>query len=1278
MTVVYPRVYHREHPVKFNMESTSFCFDVNHIDNAAFSFSNSSLSRSLHSIITEFFELNHLKPSGTSHSTGLFLKMMDRRCVVDPVSVEPFYEPPGLPIRFHCPNMVEFTVTTGEPKLNLPVSCPSFRQGMPSFKFLTSPNISISCVADIIRTPLGPDTILDNNLFPISHYVLVHERDGFWLAPVYVDFGIVEMRVRSRYRDDSYHLPSWFSRAYLSRTQSLWYHRTAWISFSPAGIAELILILSGDVELNPGPPESYETADILRDRGGGQPKGGYRIINKPLNRQKKKMAAIGASLVRTQQEQQGTEDARNRFAREVLIPPKRSRDSSMPPLERGPNDPPNPGSSAKPVVLDVGGNNDVFQVGQTFVGEVEFEKTKDGWVMRPSQDESKWPVVTILDVDPSGDIEVECSGFPVKRFPRVLITRREMLASQKAKIWVSPDTNLVNLCFALNRVPDRSASPEHNYLVAMILCVMSSPHSGYVYFPDSTVTIHLYSVPLQLDADGNPIGRKELEEEGYRFDDNYDLNAHKQNQRIHTGCCGFNCPVFVPSWSVPNNIYAMIGKRFSPRTMNPVSDAFLDMLERAAHELVDFVSHRLPDHNTRKMCFEKFVAGRSASEKNQAWLFYGEFEEHFEDCLREYQSSSVDFFPKCEVYSSEKPPRGIACRSFKWRCFQAYCMGPVLYAIEKALEDSNVKGLTSHEIRAKLSEKFETTVSAFETDFSSFEANLRPNVRRRSENVVFSGVSALLGDTDLTEGVIRDNGKDFCRVTCSALGWHNNRFPTIRFSGDYWTSIGNQVCNLLITYVLMKNLLLGEGQELSLADYLDKSLFEGDDGIMERHGVTKEEFDRAAGEAGFRLKVEEGDWTELSFCGNRMMELPDGTLVRSREQAMIAAQLSVIFTALPRNAASYGAYTSLQRSKAISFLDSQEGWVADTTILGWLIEGRTRSAFGDEKRRRVFMSAYGRISEYMPFSLESCLTKHPIDSFRRLTSLIPGSDAWVDELFICNTEAGGTFTRSDIRRMWLQLNDPERGCFADVPGLSNDSTIEIVANRKYEIETKKKIDREYADKLEAVARERQRYLAKEAYACSENISRSLKTAKRMQNIVEWRYKWLQEWVLNLSLVLLAVAWGVFVFRLSAPPGIPPIDYSQMSPADYKTYWDMGQSPAELMCPNVGTSPWYGYCVEGNESYSPIIPYEGPPPSYDWSSFAEDDIPSYYGVNQDALPVEPDRIWRNRHVGIDYVLDVFVMLIPGALMVLAILELIGCCCSDLSSRGLNPPDPDDEE
>lgn len=1221
------------------------------------------------SVFQEFVRVNDLSPRG-SCAVHLFVKFFECRGVVPSDRLTYMREVIPFSCLFHVPELRLFHVSLSRShnfSSVVPSHMQSCRYGIAFKAPVSTPTIS-DC-ADLISSEYGLKMVLDSGLFPISHYILYTDGVAAYLAPVYVDFGSVIRRCKDRTGVD---VPVTvdLTLRYRAATQSLWARHKDWILFSPAGLTELLLILSGDVELNPGPGDGKTSSHQGKS---GQKKQHY---SKGPTRAVKQKAAIASSAIAGIQQAQGRADAYEQFAREAGIIPPRS--SSMPPLEREDDQPTvSPQSlkdQAKPISIPVDWsklNEQPFSKGQFFTSEIRFLYTSQGWVIEECSEWSKWPTVEIVETYPDGSIEVIPEHFPINRFRHLLITKDELLSALKAKIFVSPDTNLKNICFALNRVPDRSASIEHNFLVQMVLLVMSTPHSGYVYFPDSVVTVSTYECPPVCDVNGKPVTREDLEKEHFRFDGNYEKNVHYQNTVTHTGNCGFNVEINIPAWGSESNIVAMIAKRFGVHTLNPISSEFLREFDNSALALSYFIGNNLPELKSRSDCFTSFLDGRTSNLVQQGWEYYGQFEEDFATAVKDYSQSGIDFFPKCEIYSEQKPPRGIACRDFKWRCWQAYCMGPTLYAIEKALSGSNVKGLRPEEIRSKLESKFEDVVKAFETDFSSFEANLRPIIRRRGENVVFGNTARLIGEYDNVKDILTDNAKEFCKISCDKLGWHNNRFPTIRFSGDYWTSIGNQVENILITFTIVKMILRDKHMDLDLSEYLDGSLFEGDDGAIKTHNITKEEFDNRAARYGFKLKVVEGDWTSLSFCGNNLQELPDGTLVRTRNQKTIAAQLSVIFTSLPRNAASYNAYLSLQRSKALSFLQSHEAWIPDTTVLGWMIEGRTRCCYGDDSRRKVFISAYGRISEFMPFALEKCLTDSTVPSFKRLTSLIPGSDAWIDELFLCNAEVGGTFTRSDLYRMWSQLNDPERGCFADVPGLSNDSTLELSSSRKYEITTKCSRDREYARMLEKVTAERSRFLAREAFHCSNNITRALENQKVTEKLVRWRYLWWLELMVQSFVVLGCLAFGVWFYWITAPTKIDDgFCYAQPKNAWY------GTCPVDV-CYSPEKTPWYGLCYDDTPDVMlpAVITQPRPDPEAFRTIEPEPNFNyrSYYGDDYSEVPVRPDH-WYDNHL-IDRFIDLFVQGLMLSLIVLVVMVVHECFKPRIHYQD---PDLDDDE
>jgi hypothetical protein len=217
----------------------------------------------------------------------------------------------------------------------------------------------------------------------------------------------------------------------------------------------------------------------------------------------------------------------------------------------------------------------------------------------------------------------------------------------------------------------------------------------------------------------------------------------------------------------------------------------------------------------------------------------------------------------------------------------------IFHSIEKALIASPfgqmlVKGLNPKEIREKLLSRVEQDFVWSETDFTSMESNIRGVFLHTEERIFASiarGVIARLvaavydsfygeGFSAGGDGVICDvKNKFFCLL-----------FAAMRFSGQYFTSIGNAVANFCFLGTILAWLMYGEDAlskdvstmvaELHL---FECCLVEGDDGVfviptrvVTELGLsaTKTKLDALAARLGVRLKMDLVEVDHLHFCGN--------------------------------------------------------------------------------------------------------------------------------------------------------------------------------------------------------------------------------------------------------------------------------------------------------------------------------------------------------------------------------------------------------------------------
>lgn len=309
-------------------------------------------------------------------------------------------------------------------------------------------------------------------------------------------------------------------------------------------------------------------------------------------------------------------------------------------------------------------------------------------------------------------------------------------------------------------------------------------------------------------------------------------------------------------------------------------------------------------------------------------------------------------FIKMESYQkgAMKPPRFIMSLDPVARGIQIAAMAPILAKIEFGTRICNVKGLTADQITEKLARKFSGLDLVAETDFSSFESCISHELKALIENNIFSQLAE--GQDDYRTEFIQ---RALCRRTVQLIGpcFVNSKFHHIRMSGDYWTSLGNLITNIvLIAYCA----------EMTIAETMAVGLFEGDDGAFPAPRNTKRVEERAY-KAGVLLKLDVAHWTALSFCGNHFVEV-DGILYRCRDKYKAMANMTILFNA-PRDSTRHD--RMLQRSKALAYLYGPI--IPDAFVLAALIERFTRDARVDERR----IARMGLLKAYSNHALEGCV-----------------------------------------------------------------------------------------------------------------------------------------------------------------------------------------------------------------------------------------------------------------------------------------------------------------
>lgn len=877
-------------------------------------------------------------------------------------------------------------------------------------------------IADTLGTAQGCGFLLQNEFFPVSHHLLVANDMGHWyLLPclctpacilkrmhdrhIPIDYKVVE-----RYFDECLH----YEHQCLAAVRADVLVNSRLLKSLSEGVKEMLLVMAG-VEQNPGPSSG---------KGGGAP--GSKASRKAQRKE---------STRQSQEAARERESANYTAAEEDVADGKHAEDPVMAKLEKDYES-----LKKKYTELKDKEKKEVvryvqeFRVGQQFVLRKRLEYDGSMHFSEVSNPEEYFRA-EVAKVNNDLSVEFRVTKNPYCDVHTVVLKPEELEVGRKAAIFTDTQVSFNNVMGGLARSGVHHMNSQFTVTCALVLLAIAEPHPGYMFTTMEHLNISFMRVPYQVDYNGCLIDRERLEQENFVFFDTWDYVHDKQLRGIHVAPLSYDVTLYVPDYGDPVTQCSGIGKRLCPDKLPARDSKYLsEKLSFASDALISYVLKQDPEVDTAEEILQKFLEGRTASECKLAYQVWDEYVLDPDRLRRLYLSTPVDYFIKLELYTGPKPPRYIASRDFKLRVMQCHDMGVVLQFLERALKKANVKGLNPQEIRTKITDKYDEVCRCLETDFSSFEANLTKDVRDLIENKIFRAVAEHLQIAD-AEFMIEANSIPYWKVVCQSGGWRNDKFPTIRFSGDLWTSIGNQVSNIAITYAIIYEILRRHGVYLTMDDYLDGGLFEGDDGIINAEWISKEEFDAEAKRLGFLLEVDEGPWTDLSFCGNQMEELSDGRLIRAQDLEKVAAKLSVIFTNLPRDPRSDREYLSLQRAKATSMLVLSDIWVPDCFVLALLIEGATRNVRISEK---VFRSAYGRLSEWNPFHAEGCLEEHPDPVVRKLMSLVPGSDGWFHELMVGNAE--GTFTLEEIHSMWDQLTSAESLYCAKIPrGFENDS-----------------------------------------------------------------------------------------------------------------------------------------------------------------------------------------------------------------------------------------------
>lgn len=408
------------------------------------------------------------------------------------------------------------------------------------------------------------------------------------------------------------------------------------------------------------------------------------------------------------------------------------------------------------------------------------------------------------------------------------------------------------------------------------------------------------------------------------------------------------------------------------------------------------------DRSLEDAAWESFTAGHTKAQRELLEKGRDMVHQDPTEALRYYLSRPYKCFVKKEVYADgTKPPRFIMCLDEELRGIQFGFMWLVLLLIEQGTHFCNVKGKTSQEITETVRLKFAGNDRVVETDFTSCESNITPEVKAICENSLYKVLMDVVGYGDPYHNFVDQAlGRKYVKLIGPVFT--ADMFHHIRMSGDLWTSLGNLYFNLCTCFSCAYS--LAEYTEKNALEFIDTSLFEGDDGLFSMREYSIQDMESHATKAGFLLKFDVGNWDELSFCGNHYVHV-DGDLVKYRDPIKTAASLCVVFSPdkdTPKN------LPQLQRAKAISCLLGP--WVPGASVFACCIERLTRNV----RINNQYLENTGRLRKYSEYKIEGCLP--PV-------CRIESERDWAEGVAICDKAAGGIRRRKDVLRMFYTLRD---------------------------------------------------------------------------------------------------------------------------------------------------------------------------------------------------------------------------------------------------------------
>lgn len=392
----------------------------------------------------------------------------------------------------------------------------------------------------------------------------------------------------------------------------------------------------------------------------------------------------------------------------------------------------------------------------------------------------------------------------------------------------------------------------------------------------------------------------------------------------------------------------------------------------------------------KEKLFEEAMEGRPLRERRGITAGFEMARDDPDSAIDYYLRRPYKCFIKLEVYprGSFKPPRFIMSMDLECRGIQIFFMCNILHMIEEGTRAGNVKGLTEDEKTIKIIQKFSDGFVG-ETDFSSFESCIGPDLKQVSENYVFKELAYDAGEKRFVEMCLD-------RETVTVIGpcFTIPEFHHIRMSGDYWTSLGNLLENVVVLAFCL---------DVDVEWLIDRGLFEGDDGLFPAPDNPQEVLDRSR-KAGVLLTFDIAPWQSLSFCGNHFEEV-NGESLKFRDKYKAVSNMCTLFNA-PGYTRAHD--IMLQRSKCLAYLSGC--LIPDAFVLAAVIERFTRKHKVDPMKLRNM----GLLKEYSCHGLEGCVPDWLVYN----ADDEPLSDEeFVDVVYRKNFACGGECDRETLAEM---------------------------------------------------------------------------------------------------------------------------------------------------------------------------------------------------------------------------------------------------------------------